>query len=107
MPEFSISCPDFEEGGEIPKKFGYKFENKAPFIQFDNIPQVAFDYTNSTEYIKTILNNEKDKIEWSPKQINEYLGKASNGGGTWSSIAGKKQMTRSQPTREDWDKLNK
>ena len=62
---------------------------------------------NSTEYLKTILNNEKDKIDLSAKEINEYLGKASNGGGTWSSIAGKKQMTRSQPTREDWDKLNK
>ena len=68
---------------------------------------IFFFYYDSTEYIKTILNNEKDKIEWSPKQINEYLGKASNGGGTWSSIAGKKQMGRSQPIREDWNKLNK
>ena len=57
MAEFSISCPDFEEGGEIPKKFGYKFENEAPFIQFDNIPQVAFDYTNSTESIALIMDD--------------------------------------------------
>ena len=38
MPDFSISSPDFEEGGEIPKKFGYKFENETPIIHFDNRP---------------------------------------------------------------------
>ena len=57
MAEFSISCPDFEEGGEIPKKFGYKFENEAPFIQFENIPQPAFDYTNSAESIALIMDD--------------------------------------------------
>ena len=57
MPEFSISCPDFEEGGEIPKKFGYKFENEAPSIQFENIPQPAFDYTNSSESIALIMDD--------------------------------------------------
>ena len=68
---------------------------------------IFFFCYDSTEYLKTILNNEKDKIDLAAKEINEYLGKASNGGGTWSSIAGKKQMTRAQPTREDWNKLNK
>ena len=38
MPEFSISSSDFDEGQEIPKKFGYKFENKQPEISFDNVP---------------------------------------------------------------------
>ena len=57
MAEFSISCPDFEEGGEIPKKFGYKFENEAPSIQFENIPQPAFDYTNSAESIALIMDD--------------------------------------------------
>ena len=38
MPEFSISSSDFHEGQEIPKKFGYKFENKQPEISFDNVP---------------------------------------------------------------------
>ena len=33
MSEFSISSPDFEEGGEIRKKFGYKIENLAPEIE--------------------------------------------------------------------------
>ena len=28
MSEFSITCSDFNEGEEIPKKFGYKYENE-------------------------------------------------------------------------------
>jgi len=39
MSNFSISSPDFREGEEIPKKFGYKFENAHPTIEFDGIPQ--------------------------------------------------------------------
>jgi len=34
MSEFSITCPDFEEGGEIPKKFGYKHGNEKPELEF-------------------------------------------------------------------------
>ena len=37
MFEFSISSHDFNEGEEIPKKFGYKFENQQPQIDFKNI----------------------------------------------------------------------
>jgi len=39
LSEFSITSPDFKEGEEIPKKFGYKFENKEPELDFDNIPE--------------------------------------------------------------------
>ncbi len=39
MSEFSITSPDFKEGEEIPKKFGYKFENEEPELNFDNIPE--------------------------------------------------------------------
>lgn len=39
MSKFSITSPDFKEGEEIPKKFGYKFENKEPELDFDNIPE--------------------------------------------------------------------
>ena len=39
MSEFSITSPDFKEGEEIPKKFGYKFENKEPELNFNNIPK--------------------------------------------------------------------
>ena len=32
MTNFSITTTDFKDGEEIPKKFGYKFENKQPQI---------------------------------------------------------------------------
>ena len=41
MANFSIVSPSFNEGDEIPKKFGYKFENKNPEIDFENIPKDA------------------------------------------------------------------
>ena len=41
MSEFSLSSPDFEEGGEIPKKFGYKHGNEMPEIIFKNAPNDA------------------------------------------------------------------
>ena len=41
MSTFSITSEDFKEGEEIPKKFGYKFENKQPSIIADNVPQNA------------------------------------------------------------------
>ncbi len=33
-----ITSADFEDGGEIPKKFGYKFENEEPNISFVRPP---------------------------------------------------------------------
>ena len=39
MTEFSFSSPDFEDGGEIPKKFGYKFENFEPKIRIPDGPE--------------------------------------------------------------------
>ncbi len=39
MSKFSITSKDFKEGEEIPKKFGYKFENKIPNIYYANPPQ--------------------------------------------------------------------
>ena len=41
MSNFSITSPSFNEGEEIPKKFGYKFENKNPEIDFENVPKDA------------------------------------------------------------------
>ena len=38
MSEFYITCDDFEEGEEIPKKFGYKHENEEPNISFNHPP---------------------------------------------------------------------
>ena len=39
MSKFSITSFDFNEGEEIPKKFGYKFENKQPKLNFNEIPE--------------------------------------------------------------------
>jgi len=44
MSEFSINCPDFKEGEEIPKRFGYKHENKTPNIQFQNMPTESLSW---------------------------------------------------------------
>ena len=38
MSEFFITCSNFNEGDEIPKKFGYKFENEEPDISFVRPP---------------------------------------------------------------------
>ena len=38
MSEFSITSPAFEEGGEIPKNFGYKHGNEEPEFVFLNAP---------------------------------------------------------------------
>lgn len=63
-------------------------------------------YYDSTNIIREILNKERELKGLSPKEINGYLGKATHGGGTWSSIAGLRQKTLQQPTKEDWEKLN-
>ena len=36
MSEFFITSPDFEEGGEIPKKCGYKHGNEIIMLTFSN-----------------------------------------------------------------------
>ena len=41
MNIFSIYSHDFNEGDEIPKKFGYKHGNEKPFIIFNYIPDGA------------------------------------------------------------------
>lgn len=61
---------------------------------------------DSTNYIRDLLQEKAKEKNLTSKEINEYLGKASNGGGTWSSIAGKKQKKLQEPTKEDWEKLD-
>ena len=65
------------------------------FFAYDSIP-----------VIRNILIDKKKTYGYTSKYINEFLGKASNGGGTWSQIAGPRQKTPVQPTREDWEKLS-
>ena len=41
-----IISSDFEEGEEIPKKFGYKHENKQPCISLGSFQEEFQKYTN-------------------------------------------------------------
>ena len=50
MSDFVISSRDFEEGGEIPKKFGYKHGNEQPDIGFGHIP-------NETKTLALIMDD--------------------------------------------------
>jgi site-specific DNA-methyltransferase (adenine-specific) len=67
---------------------------------------VFYFVKDSTEYIRDLLQSRANEKGLTAKEINQFLGKASNGGGTWSSIAGKKQKNLQEPTKEDWVKLN-
>jgi len=66
-----------------------------------------FYYVDSTEYIRNLLNEKRTQTGLKTSEINAYLGKATTGGGTWSSIAGLKQKGLSEPTKTDWEKLDK
>jgi len=39
MSEFYILCDHFEEGGEIPKQYGYKYQNEQPSISWHDRPE--------------------------------------------------------------------
>ena len=39
MSEFYIDCIHFEEGGEIPKQYGYKYQNEQPSISWHDRPE--------------------------------------------------------------------
>tara|TARA_Y100000593_G_scaffold85670_1_gene163071 strand:- start:1783 stop:2778 length:996 start_codon:yes stop_codon:yes gene_type:complete len=68
---------------------------------------ISYYYLDNRNNIRDLLNEKKNESGKTSKEINEYLGKASNGGGTWSSIAGLKQKNLQEPTKEDWIKLDK
>ena len=36
-----LTSNDFQEGSEIPKKFGYKHENEQPNVEFSSVPSDA------------------------------------------------------------------
>ena len=36
-----LTSNDFQEGNEIPKKFGYKHENEQPNVEFSSVPSEA------------------------------------------------------------------
>jgi DNA modification methylase len=66
---------------------------------------ILYFYKDSREIIKKELQKKQKECDISSKDINIHLGKAINGGGTWSTIAGIKQKNIQYPTKEDWNKL--
>lgn len=66
---------------------------------------IFFFFKDSRDEIRNILLDRKKKSGKTSKEINDFLGKASNGGGTWSSIAGNRQKNIQYPTKSDWEKL--
>ena len=49
MSDLTITSSDFKEGGEIPKKFGYKHGNEEPSIEFNE--------ENLTNYFALIIDD--------------------------------------------------
>lgn len=41
MSEITLASPAFNSGGEIPKKYGYKYDNLSPPLQISSIPSDA------------------------------------------------------------------
>jgi len=66
---------------------------------------ILYFHKEARHILRDYLQNKQKEKQISSKDINKYLGKASNGGGTWSSIAGLRKSDIQYPTKEDWDKL--
>jgi len=45
-----LTSSDFQEGSEIPKKFGYKHENEQPNVEFSSVP-------NETKTLAIIMDD--------------------------------------------------
>ena len=67
---------------------------------------VVYFHKEARHIIRNILQQKQKETNIKSSDINLKLGKAINGGGTWSTIAGEKQKNIQYPTKEDWDKLN-
>jgi adenine-specific DNA-methyltransferase len=67
---------------------------------------IIYFHKDGRKFIKNILQEKQKESKLNGYQINQHLGKATNGGGTWSTLAGKKQKNIQYPTREDWNKLD-
>lgn len=66
---------------------------------------IIYFHRESRDIIKKFLQNKQKEKKIKSSDINNFLGKAINGGGTWSTIAGKNQKNIQYPTKDDWDKL--
>lgn len=66
---------------------------------------IVYFYKESRGIVKKYLQDKMKESGKSPLEINTALGKATNGGGKWSTIAGIRQQNIQYPTREDWSAL--
>ena len=48
-------------------------------------------YNDSRDYIRDELQKERKRLGWTGADVNKYLGKATTGGGTFSTIASEKK----------------
>lgn len=60
---------------------------------------------DNKKFIKDFLKGHQKRLNLTAKQINEYLGVKSNGGGMWSIYTGN-NVCEQFPTEELWDKLS-
>ena len=69
---------------------------------------IFFFHKDARDHIRDLLQSEQQRLGLIGKQINEHLGKAITGGGTYSCIASLKKPKehRSYPTKQDWRKLS-
>ena len=66
-----------------------------------------FFYKDSREMIRQLLQSERKRLDLTGNQVNQHLGKAVTGGGTFSTIASLKKPLEYivYPTEKDWIKL--
>ena len=64
-------------------------------------------YQDSRDYIRQELQKERKRLGMTATEVNQYLGKATSGGGTFSTIASEKKLReyRVYPVKDDWVKL--
>ena len=66
---------------------------------------IVYFHKEARHVIKKYLQDKQTETKIASSDINKHLGEAINGGGTWSTIAGKRQKNIQYPTLEDWNKL--
>lgn len=75
------------------------------YKMFPNVTEsVLFLYKDPKPFAKQFLRARQKELGLSAKEINEFLGVKSNGGGMWSIYTGK-NVCKQLPTEELWNKL--
>jgi DNA modification methylase len=75
------------------------------YKMFPNVTEsILFLVKDSKPFVKKFLKNRQKEIGISSKEINDFLGVKSNGGGMWSIYTGD-NVCKQLPTEEIWNKL--